>query len=160
MNGHSEIHFIVTVRKFRSNEDYKTDKPYEVSESRHSDLLDEGADELIRLICTIGTPIAWTTTAYCGVGNSGVAFDPTHVDLQGASKTYKAMDATYPQLVASQKARWRSTYQSADGNHAWLEFTVSNTSSGTGKNLMRILSDKGTKASGEVWELTIDEEFS
>jgi hypothetical protein len=70
------------------------------------------------------------------------------------------MDATYPQLASGQKARWRSTYQSAEGNHSWQEFTVSNTSDGSGKNLMRILVDKGTKSSGEVWELTIDEEFS
>lgn len=152
-----EIHFIVTVRKFKPNEK----EPYEVLTSKHSDLLDEGADELIRLIADIGTPTKWcNTNARCGVGNSSAAFDPTHTGLQGASKTYKAMDATYPQLIAGQKCRWRSTYESADGNHSWQEFTVSNASDDSGMNLMRILADKGTKESGETWELTIDEEFT
>ena len=156
-----EIHFIVTVRKFKDSVRHALNIPYETLVSKHSDLLDEGADELIRLICGIGTPTAWSNgNAYCGVGNGTDAFDATDTDLQGASKTYKAMDATYPQLISGQKARWRSTFGSAEGNHAWEEFTVSNTSSGTGKNLMRILSSKGTKGSGETWELTIDEEFS
>lgn len=156
-----EIHFTITVKKFKNSIMHRLGKPYEILSSKHSDLLDEGADELIRLICGIGTPTAWNNAnGYCGVGNSSAAFDPTHTDLQGASKTYKAMDATFPQLIANQKARWRSTYGSAEGNHAWEEFTVSNTSDGSGKNLMRILSSKGTKASGETWELTIDEEFT
>jgi hypothetical protein len=156
-----EIHFTVTVRKFKDSLMHKLNKPYETLISKHSDLLDEGADELIRLICGIGTPTAWdNSNAYTGVGDGTTAFDPTHTDLQGSNKTYKIQDATYPQLIANQKARFRTTFGSAEGNHAWEEFTVSNTSDGSGKNLMRILSSKGTKASGETWELTIDEEFT
>lgn len=168
--GKVEKHFIVTVRKFHNEEHrifYRVlprifgTEPYETLISKHSDLLDEGADELIDLICGLGTPTKWdNANAYCGVGDSSAVFDATHTDLQGANKTYKAMDATYPQRIAGQKGRWRSTYASAEGNHSWQEFTVSNTSSGTGKNLMRILADKGTKSAGETWELTIDEEFS
>jgi hypothetical protein len=159
LNGHAEIHFIVTVKKFKNDEEHKLNLPYEVSTSRHSDLLDEGADELIRLIIGVGTPTQWDATAYLGVGNGTDAFDATDTDLQGASKTYVVVDGA-PTLEANQTARWIATFTALVGNHAWEEFTVSNSSDGTGKNLMRILASKGTKASGEVWELTIDEAFS
>jgi len=50
---------------------------------------------------------------------------------------------------------FRSTYQSAEGNFAWNEFTVSNTNSDTGKNMNRVVTSKGTKVSGEVWTLSL-----
>jgi len=159
MNGHAEIHFTVTVKKFKDDEAHKLNMPYQVLLSRHSDLLDEGADELIKLICGIAGATAWSDTAYLGVGDSSAVFDPTHTDLQGANKTYFAVDGA-PTLEAGQKGRWVGTATGAVANHAWEEFTVSNTLDGTGKNLMRILADKGTKAEGETWELTVDEEFS
>jgi len=156
-----ENHFHVTVKKFRDAIEHEKGLPYEVLESKHSDLLDEGADELIRLIGTIGAPTAWNNAnAYMGVGNGVDAFDPTDTGLQGASKLYIDMDATYPQLEADQKCRWRSTFASGEANFAWEEYTISNTNSDAGKNLMRILASKGTKVLGEIWELTIDEEFS
>lgn len=154
-----EIHFITTVKKFKDKAAYLKNLPYETLTSKHSDLLDEGADELIKLMLGIGGAVDFGETAYMGVGNSSVAFDPTHTDLQGASKKYIVVDAQ-PTLEAGQKAQWVATFESADGNFAWEEYTVSNTADGTGKNLMRILSSKGTKEAGEVWELTIQEEFS
>lgn len=157
-----ERHMIVTVRKFKNEKAHKLNKPYEVLTSEHSDLLDEGADELIKLLIGTdvgGAPTDFGETAYMGVGISSVEFDPTHTDLQGGTKTYKQVDAQ-PTKEVGQKAQWVATFQSAEGNHVWEEYTVSNTADGTGKNLMRILASKGTKAVGEVWELTIQEEFA
>jgi len=122
--------------------------------------LNEGLQELIDLICGIGTPVKWdNTNAYLGVGDSSTAADPTQTGLLGTNKLYKAMDATYPQK-SGQTAEWRSTFGSGDANFAWNEFTVSNANSDTGKNLNRKVEDKGTKASGETWTLSLKITFS
>jgi hypothetical protein len=112
--------------------------------------LNEGIAELIDIICGLGTPTKWdNTNARLGVGNSNVAADPTQTALQGATKTFKAMDTGYPQRSA-QTAEWRATFGSAEGNHAWEEFTVVNAADDTGDNLNRKVESKGTKVSGEI----------
>ena len=123
--------------------------------------LNEGLQELIDIICGIGTPTKWdNTNARLGVGDSNAAESATQTGLQAATnKTYKAMDATYPQR-SNQTAEWRATFGSAEANYAWEEYTVVNASSDTGKNLNRKISSKGTKASGETWTLSLQITFS
>jgi len=122
--------------------------------------LNEGLAELIDIICGLGTPTKWdNTNARLGVGNSNTPADATQAGLQGATKTFKAMDTGYPQRSA-QTAEWRATYGSAEGNHAWEEFTVVNAADDTGKNLNRKVESKGTKASGETWTLSLKITFS
>jgi hypothetical protein len=122
--------------------------------------LNEGLGELIDIICSLGTPTKWdNTNAYLGVGDSNAAESATQTGLQGTNKTYKAMDTGYPQR-SNQTAEWRATFGSADANHSWQEFTVSNSNSDTGKNLNRKVADKGTKASGETWTLSLKITFS
>jgi len=122
--------------------------------------LNEGLGELIDLIAGLGTPSAWNAAnAYIGVGNSNTAAQATDTDLIGASKLYKAMDGSYP-ARAAQTMKHRSTFGTSDANWAWEEYTLSNTSSGTGKNLQRKVESKGTKASGETWTLEIQNTFS
>jgi len=112
--------------------------------------LNEGLGELIDIICGLGTPTKWdNTNARLGVGNGTAAADPTQTSLQGASKTFKAMDSGYPQRSA-QTAEWRATFGTGDANYAWEEFTVVNAADDTGKNLNRKVESKGTKASGEI----------
>ena len=101
-------------------------------------LLNEGINELWTLVCAATAIRFDNTNAYTGVGDSSAAEAATQTDLQAATnKLYKAMDAGYPTYGSAQKATWRSTYASADANFVWAECTVSNTSSGTGKNLNR-----------------------
>jgi len=122
--------------------------------------LNEGLQKLIELICGISTPTKWdNANARLGVGNGTAAADPTQTGLQGATKTFKAMDSGYPQRSA-QTAEWRATYGSAEGNHAWEEFTVVNAADDTGENLNRKVESKGTKASGETWTLSLKITFS
>jgi hypothetical protein len=112
--------------------------------------LNEGLAELVDIICGLGTPTKWdNTNCRLGVGNSNAAADATQTGLQGATKTFKAMDTGYPQRNA-QTAEWRATFGSAEGNHAWEEFTVVNAADDNGKNLNRKVESKGTKASGEI----------
>jgi len=122
--------------------------------------LNEGLQELIDIICGLGTPTKWdNTNARLGVGNSNAAADPSQVGLQGATKTFKGMDTGYPQR-SGQQAEWRATFGSAEGNHAWEEFTVVNAADDTGKNLCRKVESKGTKSSGETWTLSLKVTFS
>lgn len=123
--------------------------------------LNEGLQELIDHICGIGTPVKWdNTNARLGVGDSNAAENPTQTGLQAATnKTYKAMDANYPQK-SGQTAEWRSTFGTGDANYAWEEYTVVNAADDAGKNLNRKTASKGTKASGETWTLSLKITFS
>ena len=119
-------------------------------------LLSEGIGEVWDLVCGLGSPIAFSNAnAYIGVGDSTTAESAAHTDLQAASnKTYKAMSATYPQRSGT-TVTFQSAFASGDANYAWQEFTVSNTSSGAGKNLNRKVSAQGTKASGQTWTVQL-----
>jgi hypothetical protein len=122
--------------------------------------LNEGLGELIDIICGLGTPTKWdNTNARLGVGNSNTAENATQTGLQGASKTFKTMDTSYPSRT-NQTAEWRATFGSSDANYSWQEFTVVNASDDTGKNLNRKVADKGTKSSGETWVLSLQITFS
>ena len=123
--------------------------------------LNEGLQELIDIICGLGTPTKWdNTNARLGVGDSNTAEAATQTGLQAATnKTYKAMDTNYPART-NQTAEWRATFGSSDANYAWEEYTVLNAASDSGKNLNRKTASKGTKASGESWTLSLQIAFS
>lgn len=123
--------------------------------------LNEGIAELIDLICGLGTPTKWdNSNARLGVGDSNTAADAAQTGLQAATnKTFKAMDATWPQRT-NQTVEWRATFGSAEANYNWQEYTVVNANSDTGKNLNRKVADKGTKVSGETWTLSLQVTFS
>jgi len=122
--------------------------------------LNEGLQELIDIICGLGTPTKWdNTNARIGVGDSDVAASATQTGLQGTNKTFKGMDTGYPQR-SNQTAEWRATFGSAEGNHAWKEHTVVNAADDAGKNLNRKVEDKGTKQSGETWTESLKITFS
>lgn len=91
--------------------------------------------------------------AHLGVGNSSTAFSASHTDLQGASKTRKAMDATYPSRSAN-VVTYRSTFGTGDANYAWEEVGVFNASSGS-QMMSRHVSSLGTKTSAASWVLTL-----
>lgn len=122
--------------------------------------LNEGLGELVDIICGLGAPTKWdNANARLGVGDSNAAENASQTGLQGTSKTFKGMDTGYPQR-SGQQAEWRATFGSAEGNHAWEEFTVVNAADDSGKNLNRKVASKGTKTSGETWTLSLKITFS
>lgn len=137
------------------------DKYLGVDEWESNIALNEGLQELIDIICGLGTPTKWdNSNARLGVGDSNAAEAATQTGLQAATnKTYKAMDATYPQR-SNQTAEWRATFGADDANYAWEEYTVVNAADDTGKNLNRKITSKGTKSSGETWVLSLQVSFS
>jgi hypothetical protein len=118
--------------------------------------LNEGLQELIDLICGLGSPTKWdSTNAKLGVGDSNASEAASQTGLQAqTNKTYKQMDANYPQR-SGQTAEWRATFGGADANYAWEEYTVVNAANDAGKNLNRKTASKGTKSSGETWVLSL-----
>jgi hypothetical protein len=144
----------------RAGADVLDCEPYAHEEIDGNLALNEGLQLLIDLIAGTGSGTAWNNaSAYLGVGESSTAAGATQTGLQGSTKTYIAMDATYPQR-SSQTCTWRSTFGSADANINWYEYTVVNASTDAGVNLNRKVEDKGTKASGETWTLSLAITFS
>src|SRR4030042_3857601 len=75
--------------------------------------LNESLQELIDIVCGLGTPTKWdNSNARLGVGDSNAAESASQTGMQAASnKTFKTMDATYPQR-SNQTAEWRATFVS------------------------------------------------
>jgi hypothetical protein len=122
--------------------------------------LNEGLQALINMLAGLATVTAWNNAnARLGVGDSNAAEDASQTGLQGTNKTFKAMDTGYPTRTP-QTCEWRATFGASDANYHWYEFTVVNATDDTGQNLNRKVADKGTKASGETWTLSLQITFS
>lgn len=145
-----------TIRRYLDDEAFGRDESYGESVIEGNLLLNEGIGELLDLACGLGSPSAFSNAnAYIGVGDSSTAEAAGQTDLQASTnKTYKAMQASYPQR-SGQTVTFRAVFASADANYAWAEFTISNSGSGTGKNLNRKVSAQGTKASGQTWTVDV-----
>jgi hypothetical protein len=118
--------------------------------------LKEGINEIFTLVCGTGATKFDNTNANLGVGDSDTVADDDDTDLLGANKKYVAMDASYPTYGSSQKATWRSTFGTPDGNFDWKEITVANGSSGASKNMNRKVQAMGTKTSDYTWITTLE----
>jgi hypothetical protein len=123
--------------------------------------LNEGLQELIDIICGLGTPTKWdAANARLGVGDSNTTEAATQTGLQASTnKTFKAMDTNYPART-NQTVEWRATFGSSEANYAWEEYTIVNAATDAGKNLNRKTASKGTKSSGETWTLSLSITFS
>lgn len=144
------------IRKYADDEAYKNGDSYEISTIDGNLLLNEGIDAMLDLICGLGSPTAFSNAnARIGVGDSNTASAATQTALQATTnKLYKAMESGYPSR-SNQTVTFRSVFTSSDANFAWQEFTVANGSSDTGVNLNRVVSNQGTKASGQTWTVDV-----
>lgn len=119
-------------------------------------LLQEGINEIWNLVTGVAAGSAYSNAnARIGVGDSSTAEAATQTDLQaGANKTYKGMNASYPQLsgTGNVTCSWQSDFLTGEANYAWNEWTVDNGSVRL-KNMNRKVASLGTKASG-TWTLT------
>lgn len=140
------------IEKYRG--EMKSENLYDVEEFGGNLLLNEGITALLTLL-TGGAETAFNNAnARIGVGDSTTAAAATQTDLQAVTnKTYKAMDATYPQ-VSGQTVTFRATFGTADANYSWQEFVVDNGAVAL-KTLNRKVENHGTKASGDTWVVTL-----
>lgn len=141
--------------KYANDQAFAEGNAYETVDIEGNLLLNEGITELLKLLIGTTATAFDNTNAYIGVGDSTTAESASQTDLQAATnKTYKVQAATYPQ-VSAQTVTFQSVFASGDANYAWQEFTVSNTSSGTGKNLNRKVSNQGSKVAGQTWTVQL-----
>lgn len=148
-----------TIRKFNSDEQYRLwqqgkVQPYDTVEIVGNLLLNEGITRLQNLLTGGGGTNYGNAAAWLGVGNNSGTAAAVQTGLSGTSAAYRPMEATYPQ-IANQTTTWRSVFNSADGNFAWLEFTVANGSGNSSENLNRRVSDQGVKVVGQTWTLDL-----
>ncbi len=115
-------------------------------------LVTTGRNALVQGLVGALTPLFNNANAHLGVGNGITAFAVTQTDLVGASKTRKAMDATFPS-VATNVITAQATFGTADANHAWDEVGFFNAAT-VGTMASRVVAALGTKTSASTFVLT------
>ncbi len=157
------------IRKFANEADRLANKVYTPEEAFKlfgtsqicpidgNGLLEGGINALLTNNCSSGGTL-FDVNSQLGVGDGNTAFDETHTGLQGANKTFKAMDSGYPTYGTSKKSTWKATFGPNEANHAWNEFTVRNGGDGA-VCLNRKVEVQGTKTVGQTWELTLEIEL-
>lgn len=110
-------------------------------------LLDAGITQIWNLL--IAANANNFSAAQIGVGDSDTAAVHTQTNLQGSNTDWHAMEANYP-AVADQTITFQGQFGDGHAEWNWLECAVRQAGNGT-TVLNRVVSDKGTKAAGEVW---------
>jgi hypothetical protein len=133
----------------------KNIQPYEVIETPPDLLLNEGITMMLYHLCAIGSSgLKWdNTNARIGIGNDATAPSVTDTDLIGASKTYKAQNASYPQASGTDKVLFQSDFINGEAEYAWNEEVVDN-GAVDGDTLCRNNTSLGTKPAGQTWRVT------
>lgn len=143
------------ITKYKNEEDFQKDLPYEITKANGNLLLNEGITEALKLIGGITATAFNNANSYLGVGDSTTAASATQTGLQASTnKLYKAMETGYPS-VTNQTITWRSVFGASEANFAWQEFTVANGNSDAAKNFNRKVSSQGTKVVNQVWTLDL-----
>lgn len=144
------------IKKFANDEAFKKGKAYEEKEIKGNILVNAGINALLTLLAGGGGTAFDNSNAYLGVGDSTTAASATQTDLQASTnKLRKAMNSGYPTYGTSQKITFQADFGSTDANFSWQEFGTFNASTG-GTMLDRKVSNQGTKASGQTWQLTLE----
>mgnify|MGYP007016092739 FL=1 len=145
------------LRKFANKEEFEKGNAFFDKLIGKNLLLNEGINELWTILCSAGGTKFDNTNAYIGVGDSDTAASADQTGLLAVTnKAYIGMDTSFPTFGTDQKATWRATFNGSTANFDWNEFTVANGNSNSAKNLNRLVSAQGTKASGQIWQLDVE----
>lgn len=156
-----------TIRRYADDAAYQAGTPTPVVDGEGRELagesvidgnllLNEGIAELWDLVIGAGTPTSFANAnAYIGVGDSSTAAAASQTGLQASTNlAYVGMESGYPSR-SNQTVTWRAVFGTSTGNFAWQEFTVANGNSNSAYNLNRVVSNQGTKASGQTWTIDV-----
>ncbi|MEV0617580.1 hypothetical protein AB0I81_29960 [Nonomuraea sp. NPDC050404] len=135
-------------------------KPFETIEREGNLLMYGGVAALWHRLIGGSTVAAFdAANARVGVGDGTAAADAVQIDLQGANKLRKGMDATYPQHTDGTGAgattlTFRSTFSTSEANFTWNEWGIFNAVTG-GRLLNRKVESLGAKTSAASWVFTV-----
>ncbi len=110
---------------------------------------------------TIGESVTLFDAAnsYVGVGDSTTLYLAIQTGLQAAVNVFRqGMDYGYP-VRSGNTVIFQATIGEDDANYAWNEFEVRNAAAGGGTGMNRVVSPSGTKPSGEVWVLRLENTY-
>ena len=101
-----------------------------------------------------------TGNARIGVGTSTAAAAVTQTDIQSTTKVYKGMESGYPATstaasTAARTATFRALFSTAQGNFAWNELGIFNSTAASRSMLNRKVQSMGTKSSAATRQITI-----
>ena len=147
------------IEKFRVVSGMKYPVPYEVVRFSKNLGLTAGLTLLGSLMCGGAGTAFDSASAYLGVGDSTTAAAVGQTGLQGSNKAYAGMEAGYPTFGSSPTVTWKASFGDGEAQYAWEEFTLENADLGSGTAFFRKTSSKGTKAGGEVWDITVSVTF-
>lgn len=138
------------IRKFANDADYKAGRFFEEVSFDGNLLVNEGINEMWKLVCGTGGTQYNNSNARLIVGTGTGTADPSDTEATFTNGVKKAMDTSYPTYGTNQKATWKATYGPNDANQAWNEFGVLNAAT-SGKLMNRKVSAQGTKTSGKCF---------
>ena len=148
----------IKVEKFAEGVDPRSpeSKPYEVIEGTNL-FLTVGINEIWDLMTGASANHFNNTDSRIGIGNDkATAPADTQTDLIGASKTYKAMDATFPTAASNKQLQFKSVFGSSDANYEWGEMCVKhNVSLKVINRSTNAGAGWGTKTVGTSWTITV-----
>jgi hypothetical protein len=127
---------------------------YAVEEFAGNKLLDEGVNEMWKLIAGLGGTPFNNANSYIGVGDGTTPASGEQTGLLGASKLYKAVDPTYPQVNA-QTITYRATFGSGEAAWSWDEFTIASGNSDSAINICRKVENHSVKPSADTWVVSL-----
>lgn len=130
-------------------------EPDEILVSPQNIVLDNGANEILKLVTGTGGTKFDSTNSYIYVGTDSTPENAsqTGVLATGSNRAFALMDTGYP-VVNGRQMIFRASFGDTSANFAWNEASIVN---GTGANAIamnRKVSNMGTKASG-TWTLHI-----
>lgn len=139
------------IDKFRNMSDYISDTPYDTIVDTQNIILDNGANEMLKLIVGTGGTAYNNTNAKIQVGTNSTPELASQTGLIATSPNMyeKGMESTYPQ-VSGRTVVFKSVFDDGEANFAWNEFAITN---GT-VVLNRKVQNLGTKTTG-VWSIQI-----
>lgn len=144
------------VEKFKDREAYNAHKPYETCVSTQNVILNDGANNMLKVICGIAGAVPYdNANAQIGVGTNTTPESPEQTGLiaTGSEVFYKKMEPGYPQ-VSGRLMIFKSVYDTNEANFAWNEFAIVNGTGVGGIAMNRKVQNLGTKATG-IWSLQI-----
>jgi len=150
-----------TVIKYKNMERALAKKPYDilesVCESGINCLLNAGITLLLNLLIKVDTT-HYFDAPVVGVGSTATAADPTQTNLLDGSADWHAMEATFPS-VSAQTVTFQAQFGDGHAEFHWQECAAKQASGAT-TVFNRVVSDKGTKAAGEVWSAKLQITFA